>query len=187
MKFRRNLTLMLLAGAAVLAGCKTTGEADDKPINLADLDTSVAPGDDFYQYANGGWLKKATIPEDRTRYGAFDILQDTTEEKVKDILFRAMERKGDTTDAIWVKVGDFFASGMDTAAIEAAGLTPIMPDIETIGLVASPQDIVREIARERSIGGGAPFYIGVDQGCYQPAPLHRPVRTRDARSRLLLR
>lgn len=154
---------MLLAGAAVLAGCKTTGEADDKPINLADLDTSVAPGDDFYQYANGGWLKKATIPEDRTRYGAFDILQETTEEKVKDILFRAMERKGDTTDAIWVKVGDFFASGMDTAAIEAAGLTPIMPDIETIGLVASPQDVVREIARERSIGGGAPFYIGVDQ------------------------
>ena len=134
-----------------------------KPIDLADLDTTVAPGEDFYQYSNGGWLKRTEIPSDRVRYGAFDVLQEQTEEKVKDILFRAWERKGDTTNQDWLKIGDFYASGMDTAAIEQAGLSPLEPDLDIIKSLVTPADLVREFARERSIGGGDPFYVSVDQ------------------------
>lgn len=123
-----------------------------KPIDLADLDTTVAPGEDFYQYSNGGWLKRTEIPSDRVRYGAFDVLQEQTEEKVKDILFRAWERKGDTTNQDWLKIGDFYASGMDTAAIEQAGLSPLEPDLDIIKSLVTPADLVREFARERSIG-----------------------------------
>ena len=145
----------------LFVGCEESKMS--KPIDLADLDTSVAPGDDFYQYANGGWVKRTEIPSDRVRYGAFDILQEQTEEKVKDILFRAWERKGDTTNADWLKIGDFYASGMDTTAIEAAGLTPLDPDLDIIRSLTEPADLVREFARERSIGGSDPFYVSVEQ------------------------
>lgn len=134
-----------------------------KPIDLADIDSSVTPGNDFYQYSNGGWLNRTEIPSDRVRYGAFDVLQEETEEKVKDILFRAWERKGDTTNLDWVKIGDFYASGMDTVAIEQAGLSPLEPDLDIIKSLVDPADLVREFARERSIGGGDPFYVSVDQ------------------------
>ena len=156
----KRLALLLFV-PFVLMGCKETKMPN--AIDLADLDTTVAPGEDFYQYANGGWIKRTEIPSDRVRYGAFDILQEQTEEKVKDILFRAWERKGDTTNQDWLKIGDFYASGMDTVAIEAAGLTPLEPDLDIIKNLAEPADLVREFARERSIGGGDPFYVSVDQ------------------------
>jgi len=156
----KRLALLLFV-PFVLMGCKETKMPN--AIDLADLDTTIAPGEDFYQYANGGWIKRTEIPSDRVRYGAFDILQEQTEEKVKDILFRAWERKGDTTNQDWLKIGDFYASGMDTVAIEAAGLTPLEPDLDIIKNLAEPADLVREFARERPIGGGDPFYVSVDQ------------------------
>ena len=156
----KRLALLLFV-PFVLTGCKETKMPN--AIDLADLDTTVAPGEDFYQYANGGWIKRTEIPSDRVRYGAFDILQEQTEEKVKDILFRAWERKGDTTNQDWLKIGDFYASGMDTVAIEAAGLTPLDPDLDIIKNLTESTDLVREFARERSIGGGDPFYVSVDQ------------------------
>ena len=158
----KRLSLLWLFAPLVLMGCKESTNMP-KAIDLADLDTSVAPGEDFYQYSNGGWLKRTEIPSDRVRYGAFDILQDQTEEKIKDILFRAWERKGDTTNQDWLKIGDFYASGMDTATIEQAGLSPLEPDLEIIKSLIASSDLVREFARERSIGGGDPFYISVDQ------------------------
>lgn len=156
------MSVVLACGAMALVGCKG-GEMQEKPIDVADLDPSVKPGDDFYQYSNGGWIAKAKIPSDRSRYGAFDILAEQTQEKVKDILIRAAEKKGDTTDADWRKIGAFFASGMDTAAIEAAGINPIKGDLELISGITSPEELLREIARERSSGGSDPFYVGVEQ------------------------
>lgn len=155
------LGVALLSTVSML-GCQPKG-SDSKALDLADMDQSIAPGDDFYQYANGGWLKTAKIPDDRTRYGAFDVLQEQTEERVKDILFRAADRMGDTTDVDFVKIGDFFASGMDTATIEEVGLQPIFPDLEMISTLADPKDLIREIARERAIGGSSPFYVSVEQ------------------------
>jgi len=157
----KRLLLLLLLIPFVFMGCKENKMP--KAIDLADLDTTVTPGEDFYQYANGGWIKRTEIPSDRVRYGAFDILQEQTEEKIKDILFRAWERKGDTTNQDWLKIGDFYASGMDTATIEAAGLTPLAPDLDIIKNLTEPADLVREFARERPIGGSDPFYVSVDQ------------------------
>lgn len=160
---RTHLTLyIVIALIALLSACGPDKNAY-KPIDPADMDPTTAPGDNFYQYTNGGWLARTEIPEDRTRFGAFDILQEQTEEKVKDILFRAMERKGDTLDAEWVKIGDFFASGMDTARIQEIGLAPVQADIDIISTIASPDDIVREFARQRAIGGSDPFYVSVEQ------------------------
>lgn len=162
---RRGITYVLI-GIGIVMGlmASCSGEVEKrKPLDLADMDQSIDPGDDFYRYANGGWLDRTTIPEDRVRYGTFEIIQEENEMILLDILTRAMERKGDTLDAEWLKIGDFFASGLDTTSIEAMGLSPIAPDLEFISNIMTPQDIVREIARERSIGGSNPFYVSVEQ------------------------
>lgn len=128
-----------------------------------DMDLTVDPGMDFYRYSNGGWLSRTQIPDDKTRYGAFDILAEETELKVKDIVFRAWERQGDTADMEWIKLGNFFASGMDTAMIDAMGFEPIKPDLDNIAMVVKPDDVVRQLARLCPLGCRIPFYISVQE------------------------
>ncbi|PIE83780.1 MAG: peptidase M13 [Bacteroidia bacterium] len=158
----KHISLLLAGVALTLAACNSNSMSH-KPIDPEDLNTSVAPGDDFYEYSNGGWISRAEIPSDRARFGAFDVLQEETQARIKELLFAAAERQGDSGSMEWQQIGDFFRSGMDTAAIEQAGLKPIAPDLQLIGQLETPEDVVREIARERSIGGGNPFYVTVEQ------------------------
>ncbi|PID90881.1 MAG: peptidase M13 [Bacteroidetes bacterium] len=159
----RKQGFLLLAGVALSLAACNGNDMKQQAIDPADLNTTVAPGDDFYEYSNGGWIAKAEIPADRARFGAFDVLQEETQERVKELLFAAADKQGDTTSMEWLQIGDFFRSGMDTTAIEEAGISPIAPDLQIISGLQAPEDIVREIARERSIGGSDPFYVTVEQ------------------------
>ena len=152
----------VLAGLVLMASCQG-GKQEEKAIMKEDMDLTVDPGMDFYRYSNGGWLSRTQIPEDKTRYGAFDILAEETEKQVKDIVFEAWNRQGDTTDAEWLKLGNFFASGMDTATIDAMGYEPIKPDLDNIATVAKPEDVVRQLARLCPLGSRLPFYITVQE------------------------
>src|SRR5215213_2387126 len=82
--------------------------------DAAGMDRSVAPGDDFYQYANGTWLKATPIPPDRSNFGAFSVLQDVSQQRVRDILDAV---KGDSSS----RIGMAYASFLDEAAVEAKG------------------------------------------------------------------
>ena len=152
----------VLAGLALMASCQG-GKHEEKAIMKEDMDLTVDPGTDFYRYSNGGWISRTKIPDDKTRYGAFDILAEETERKVKDIVYDAWNRKGDTTDAEWIKLGNFFAAGMDTATIDAMGYEPIKPDLDNIAMVAKPEDVVRQLARLCPLGCRIPFYITVQE------------------------
>lgn len=162
MKSKSVAQWALVGCMAVLASCQG-GKQEEKVIMNEDLDASVNPGMDFYRYSNGGWLSRTTIPDDKTRYGAFDILAEETEKKVKDIVFKASNRQGDTTNLEWIKLGNFFASGMDTATIDAMGFDPIKPDLENIATVAKPEDVIRQLARLCPLGCRLPFYISVQE------------------------
>src|SRR3954471_8652310 len=85
-----------------------------------DRDPSADPGVDFYRFANGGWLDANPIPPGFGAWGAFEEASARNAVKPRDLLERAAAERGDL-------LGDFFAAGMDTAAIEAAGLEPIAP------------------------------------------------------------
>src|SRR2546430_15496823 len=85
-----------------------------KPIDRAYMDTTVRPGDDFFQYANGTWLKNATIPDDETGWGGFAEGRDRNLSVLHEILEEAAKRPGDL-------VGDLYASGMDEAAHQGPG------------------------------------------------------------------
>lgn len=109
-----TLFVGLLPMSAV-AQAKTPG------IDLAGMDTSVAPGDDFFMYANGTWYKNADIPADRSSYGAFDAIFDVVQKRTRGLIEQAGRSKDPESQAI----ANYYKAFLDTAAIEKLGLSPI--------------------------------------------------------------
>lgn len=159
---RRGAWLILLGVVLMVASCK-----EEKPtgsqLQRADMDQTQDPGMNYYQYANGGWVSRTTLPAEKTRYGVFDQLREQSEDYVHGLLTKAMERKGDTTDAEWLKIGDFYASGMDSVRRNAQGYHPLENDFAMIAQITTPEQVVSEVARERPLGGDSPFYLAVEQ------------------------
>ncbi len=133
----RNHTLA--AFAAVLCLATVTRAAID-PKNF---DTTVKPQDDFYQYANGGWLKANPIPADQVAWGSFNVVDENNKANLHKILDRVSAH---ATTPIEKMVGDFYASGMDEAAINAAGVAPLQPELDRIAAIKTPADLQAEIA-----------------------------------------
>lgn len=130
----------------LLPGCTRT--PDRKPaIDIANMDLAVKPGVDFFEYANGTWMKNTKMPEDKSSYGSFHILIEENDRIIKGILERASAKKDSPKGSSWQKVGDFFASGMDSIAIEAQGIKPIQEDINRITAIGTPTDLQKELAR----------------------------------------
>jgi putative endopeptidase len=98
--------------------------------DLAGMDRSVAPGDDFYLYANGTWVKNTSIPSDKSNYGSFSVLQDISQQRVRDILEAA---KNDPNS----RIGAAYASFLDEAGVEAKGLKPIEPWLNQVRALKS--------------------------------------------------
>ena len=105
-----------------------------KGIDTAGMDTSVAPGDDFFAYANGGWIKATEIPPDKPSYGVIGILIDRTRQQTVDII-QDPGNSGANASADARKIGDFYASFMDEAGIETKGLTPLKPQLDAIAAI----------------------------------------------------
>ena len=93
-------------------------------IELDARDLSVKPGADFFRYANGHWLDTVEIPEDRSRYGSFDILRERSDDQIHAIL-DDLAAQGDEADALDQKVGAFYGAWMDQATIETQGTRPL--------------------------------------------------------------
>jgi len=132
-------------------------------VDLTTFDLSVKPQDDFFRYANGTWLKNTPIPPEYSRWGSFDILQVRNVEELKTIC-AAAAAKGSAGSPLDRMVGDFYASGMDEAAVNAAGVTPIQPELDLIAAVKTPADVMGEIAHLQSIGCpvGYAFFAAAD-------------------------
>ncbi|MCW3091249.1 MAG: metallopeptidase [Ferruginibacter sp.] len=134
-----------------------------KYIDPANMDQSVKPGDDFYRYANGNWMKHNAIPASKTRWGSFDVLREEASKAMKSLLEDAAANT--TKNRIMQMTGDFYASGMDSMAIEKLGYTPIKGELIRIGALTSLSEIVNEIATLRTRGLATPlfgFSVGQD-------------------------
>ena len=102
-------------------------------VDRAGMDAKVKPGDDFYKYANGTWLVNTEIPSDRSGWGTGAALTELTAKRTAELIQQAAAKAGDGTDAR--KVGDYYASFMDEAAIEAKGLAPLQPMLDAIAQI----------------------------------------------------
>ncbi|MCC6364839.1 MAG: M13 family metallopeptidase [Bryobacterales bacterium] len=148
-----------LVGASIL-GVALTALAADAPstsgIDLKAMDTSIAPCENFYQYACGGWKKANPIPADQSRWGRFQELKERNLEMERTILEKASHPSANRTE-VEQKIGDYYASCMDEKGIEAAGLRPIRRMLDAIAGLQSKKDLTAEVSRLHEDGVDAFF------------------------------
>jgi putative endopeptidase len=124
----------------------------------------VKPGDDFFMFANGGWIKRTAIPPEYSRWGAFNELVERNNDALHVIAEKASQTTVDPRLAPETqKVGDYYASGMDEKAIEAARATPLAKEFQNIDAMKDRHDVLNEIAHLHSIGINAFFNFGSGQ------------------------
>jgi putative endopeptidase len=125
--------------------------------DLKNLDRSVSPTQNFYQFAIGGWLKNNPIPDDQTRWGAFTILAEENNRQLKKIIDDVSKNKNWQKGSAEQKIGDFYATGMDSARIERNGYKPILPDLKAIDALQTKKDLIKFLAEMHLSGTGALF------------------------------
>jgi len=137
------------------------GGTGDNGFDLANLDRSVRPCDDFYHFAVGGWVKNNPVPAAYTSWGSFNMLADHNQEVLHGILEEAAGRGAAAKPGSEEqKIGDFYTSCMDEAGIEKAGLTPIQAQLDRIVKIASLAELQKEVAHLQRTGVGAMFRFG---------------------------
>jgi putative endopeptidase len=147
---KRCATPFVVVALAIFAGCSKssspTPAAAPLPagIDAGGMDKSVAPGDDFYAYANGGWIKATPIPADKSEYGVATILVDQTRKQTVDIIQDPVNA-GPNASPDARKVGDFYASYMGEAGIESKGLSPLKSRLDAIAAIADKRALARAI------------------------------------------
>ncbi len=150
-KIRIAIAVMLLFSVST-----ATAQGQLKYIDPANMDLSIKPGDDFYHYANGNWLKNNPVPASKTRWGSFDLLREESSKRIQSLLEEAMNNTN--RDRKTQIIGDFYASGMDSAGIEAKGYQPIKADLDKIQSIGSIEQLLNEIAVMRTQGIGTALF-----------------------------
>jgi len=164
-----SLSLAACNNSAIDAAKETTAKIEAvaaKPvlgsfgIATENMDKSVKPGDNFFKYVNGTWLKNTEIPADKSSYGAFTTLRDLSDERVKAIIEEAAAK--DAPDGSEEqKIGDFYAAFMDMDKINAAGMAPIEADLAKIAAVSTKEEAAT-LMGDPSMGVRAPVGGWVD-------------------------
>jgi putative endopeptidase len=136
--------LRFLTALAIVFGLWCATLAQSSAFDTSRMDRSADACNDFFQYANGTWVKNTQIPPSQSRWGSFNILSEANRDILHDILEKAVADKNATGDE--KLIGDFYASCMDEAAIENAGTSAIDPTLAEIAKIKSMDDVKHEMA-----------------------------------------
>ncbi|MCX7834022.1 MAG: M13 family metallopeptidase [Ignavibacteria bacterium] len=115
------------------------------PLEISNMDFGINPGDDFFRFANGNWLKNNPVPPDKVRYGAFDELTDLNQIQIKTLIEESAVKNAEK-GSDYQKIGDFYLSGMDSVSIELAGIKPIESFIVDINKISDFDELYKYIA-----------------------------------------
>ncbi|WP_171045634.1 M13 family metallopeptidase [Pseudoalteromonas rubra] len=162
------LVLSVSAALAMLGGCSQHVNPSDNSehaqvqqslksgVELHNFDMSVRPQDDFYQHVNGKWLNTTEIPAERSSWGSFDKLRYESDEAVKALIQQAQQQPG-AQGSSEQKIGDFYASFMDTQRVEQLGLKPLSPLLAEIDAVQSYDQLSTLIGKLTTLGVTTPL------------------------------
>jgi putative endopeptidase len=168
-----KLPTIMLTGVVCLSVSAFTVLEGKKPhphkppmkfINPANMDLSVKPGDDFFEYANGNWIKNNPIPAKETRWGSFGILAQGNTNKLLNLLGE-VSKTTHPKGSLEQRVGDLYASGMDSLAIDKQGFDPIKPALDRIDKITDLNGVISETVYERTHGEADPLFrfgVGAD-------------------------
>lgn len=163
-------SLYALLAVLTIAGCEKTDRepaAVAEPearaehgawgVDLAAIDTTTSPGDDFYRFVNGNWLDTLEIPPDRSRWGTFDILRERSTIQVRAIIEELQQREA-APGTVEQKVRDFYSNWMNTEQIAERGTTALKPHLDEIAAIDDRDALVRTFS---SLHNTTPFGLGI--------------------------
>ena len=144
--FTRSPLFIAAAALALARPLALAAQQAPAPAGLdtAGMDRSVRPGDDFFSYANGSWLAGTEIPADRSNYGSGAILTELTDKRTADLIREAAGANAPAGSESR-KIGDYYSAFMDSTAIDAAGLTPLKPRLDSIAAIRNRKDLARSL------------------------------------------
>jgi len=168
MKYKYKKLLLSAVAVVALSGYYSSFAQTKAKIFIdpANMDKSVKPGDDFYTYAGGTWVKNNPVPAKETRWGSFNQLRDFNVNAVKKVLETAVADKKAAAGSVTKRVADFYSAGMDSVTIEKRGYTPISAMLKEVEAINSKAGVQKMMARLRVSGAASPLYgfsVGQDR------------------------
>ncbi|WDK78706.1 M13 family metallopeptidase [Xanthomonas campestris pv. campestris] len=156
----------------------STPQLGDFGFDVAGMDRSVAPGDDFFDYANGTWVKTTQIPDDRSSFNSFTSITVKTEQHSRDII--EGDAANDRVTGEDKQIGDYYAAYMDEAGIEAKGVSPVQPALDAIAQLEDKQALARtlggQLRADVDLLNSTDFYTDRLFGLWVSQDLHHPQR-----------
>ena len=159
---KKNLLMMLTM--SVMSMTAMADEPLKSGLNLADMNTSVKAGEDFYEYACGGWMKANPLPAAYSRFGSFDRLGEDNNKRINDIL-KELESNTYPQGSIEQKLSDYYKLAMDSARREQDGIQPVMPQIKKLEAAKTVKQLF-DVQLEMAKYGDSEFYragMGADE------------------------
>ncbi|HEX2627515.1 MAG TPA: M13 family metallopeptidase, partial [Chitinophagaceae bacterium] len=162
----RSTISLLSIVVLITISCNTrTGSAGDgtkKDVLSEDLDTTMNPAEDFFQYANGGWIKKNPIPNEKSSWGIAYLVIEENRKRLREIIEKAAAANA-TKGSTEQKIGDFWSAAMDSTTIDKNGIQPLQPWLDKINAITDEKSLLQTVAELKRIGSSTLFQDGVSQ------------------------
>ena len=160
LKGSKQVAVLITTAILFFTGCT---EKPDTAINREYMDLTVNPGDDFYRYANGNWIKNNQIPDDRSSFDSFDIVNKETDKNVRTLLEEVAKNTTAEKGSIAQKIRDFYVTGMDSAKADELGISPLKAEFDLIQGITTTEQFQDVVARFHTFGLDPLFNGGIEQ------------------------